>query len=174
RRKLLTDQVYKAALMQIERDPSLMEDAALVLAHPGWPAGVLGIVASRLVERTHKPVVLLSIPSGDLARGSARSIEGVDISAALRQQDELLSSFGGHPMAAGMSIEPQRIPEFRRLLSRSVARMLGDAPPRPPLQIDGHIELAELSMQLVADLERLAPFGPGNPPLTLVSHRLRA
>lgn len=77
-------------------------------------------------------------------------------------------------MAAGMSIEPQHIPEFRRLLSRSVARMLGDAPPHPPLQIDGHIELAELSMQLVADLERLAPFGPGNPPLVLVSQRLHA
>jgi single-stranded-DNA-specific exonuclease len=173
RRKLLTDQVYKAALAQIERDPSLMENAALVLAHPEWPAGVLGIVASRLVERTNKPVVLLSSPVGGAAHGSARSIEGVDISAALREQNELLADFGGHPMAAGLSLETQRIPEFRRALSRSVAGMLGEAPPRPPVQIDGHIELAELTMELVTDLERLAPFGPGNPLLVLTSRRLR-
>ena len=174
RRKLLTDQVYQAALAQLERDPALSESAALVLAHPEWPAGVLGIVASRLVERTHKPVVLLSCPPGESARGSARSVEGVDITAAIREQRELLHSFGGHPMAAGLSIEPQRIPEFRSALSRSVADLMGAMPPHPLLYIDGYLELSELSLELVRDLERLAPFGPGNPALILASRRLRA
>lgn len=174
RRKLLTEQVYQAALAQLGRDPGLSESAALVLAHPEWPAGVLGIVASRLVERTHKPVVLLSCPPGESARGSARSIEGVDITAAIRVQKELLAGFGGHPMAAGLSIEPQHIPEFRSALSRTIAASQGEAPPHPPLFIDGYVELSELSLELVRDLERLAPFGPGNPPLILASRRLRA
>ncbi len=173
RRKMLTDQVYRAALVQIEQDASLGDSAALVLAHPAWHAGVLGIVASRLVERFHKPVVLLSCPEGELARGSARSIEGVNITAAIARQKEMLAGFGGHPMAAGLALDPQRIPEFRLALSREVEAQLGEIPPIPPLEIDGYLRLSELSLDLVADLERLAPFGPGNPPLVLATQRLR-
>jgi single-stranded-DNA-specific exonuclease len=173
RRKLLTDQVYQAARAQLDQDDTLLDSAALVLAHQAWPAGVLGIVASRLVERYHKPVILLASPPNELARGSARSIEGVDISAAIRAQQELLAGFGGHPMAAGLSIESQRIVEFRRALSRSVQAMLGQAPPRPPLQIEAYLSLDEINLELVADLERLAPFGPGNPPLVFASRGLR-
>jgi single-stranded-DNA-specific exonuclease len=168
-RKRLTDQIFQGALAQIERDPSLLEHAALVLAHPTWPAGVIGIVASRLAERFHRPVVLLAAPPGQLARGSARSVEGCNISAAIVAQSPLLASFGGHPMAAGLAIDPERIPEFRRKLSRSVAAELGAIAPEPALAIDGYLPLANLSLDLVADLERLAPFGPGNPRLVLVS-----
>lgn len=168
-RKRLTDQIFQGALAQIERDPSLLEHAALVLAHPSWPAGVVGIVASRLAERFHRPVVLLSAPPGQLARGSARSVEGCNISAAIAAHSALLSGFGGHPMAAGLTIDPERIPEFRRKLSRSVAMEIGSAAGEPALAIDGCLPLAELSLDLVADLERLAPFGPGNPRLVLVS-----
>lgn len=168
-RKRLTDQVFEGALAQIERDPSLLEYAALVLAHPAWPAGVIGIVASRLVERFNRPVLLLAAPPGQLARGSARSVEGCNISAAIAAQSALLASFGGHPMAAGLAIDPERIPELRRKLSRSVAAQLGAAGSEPVLAIDGHLPLADLSLDLVADLERLAPFGPGNPRLVLVS-----
>ena len=168
-RKRLTDQIFQGALAQIERDPSLLEHAALVLAHPAWPAGVIGIVASRLVERFHRPVVLLSAPPGQLARGSARSVEGCNISAAIAAQRALLAGFGGHPMAAGLAIDPERIPEFRRKLSHSVAAQRGDSAAEPALTIDGHLPLAGLSLDLVADLERLAPFGPGNPRLTLIS-----
>ena len=107
-----------------------------------------------------------------MARGSARSIEGVNISAAIATQAEMLAGFGGHPMAAGLSIASERIPEFRRALARSVRAQLGDVQPEATLQIDGYLSLAELSLDLVADLERLAPFGPGNPPLTLASRGL--
>jgi single-stranded-DNA-specific exonuclease len=168
-RKRLTDQIFQGALAQIERDPSLLEHAALVLAHPAWPAGVIGIVASRLVERFHRPVVLLAAPPGQLARGSARSVDGCNISAAIAAQSALLAGFGGHPMAAGLSIDPERIAEFRRRLGRYVAAQLGQTAAEPALMIDGHLPLAEISLDLVADLERLAPFGPGNPRLTLVS-----
>jgi len=172
RRKLLTDQVFQAAQAQIEREPALLEGGALVLSHAQWPAGVIGIVASRLVEHYHKPVVLLSSPEGEAARGSARSVEGVNISAAIAENRELLIQFGGHPMAAGLSIDPERIPEFRRALGRSVQRMLGDRLPEATLQVDAYLSLADLSLDLVANLERLAPFGPGNPPLTLATRDL--
>lgn len=168
-RRRLTDQIFQGALAQIERDPALLEHAALVLAHPSWPAGVIGIVASRLAERFHRPVVLLAAPPGQLARGSARSVEGCNISQAIVAHRDLLAGFGGHPMAAGLSIDPERIPEFRRKLSRSVAAQLGAAAVEPSLPIDGYLPLADLSLDLAADLERLAPFGPGNPRLVLVS-----
>jgi single-stranded-DNA-specific exonuclease len=167
RRKLLTDQVFKAAQAQLERDPALLEGAALVLSHPAWPAGVIGIVASRLVERYNRPVVLISSPVGELARGSARSVTGCNITAAISTQGDILVNFGGHPMAAGLGIDPENIPAFRRGLSRVVEQQLGEVSASPRLTIDGYLPLSTLSPKVVADLERLAPFGPGNPALTL-------
>ncbi len=172
-RKLLTDQVFKGALAQLEREPSLLEMSALVLAHPSWHAGVIGIVASRLVERFGKPTVLITTPPGELGRGSARSIPGVNIHEAIAAQRHLLVGFGGHPMAAGLSIAPQHIPEFRRALSRTVQHMLANAPQAHGLQLDGYLPLSDLSLELVADLERLGPFGPGNPAPVLVSPAMK-
>ena len=173
RRKLLTSQVLQGAVAQVEQDPTLLEHAALVLAHPTWPAGVIGIVAGQLTERYQRPVILISTPAGELGRGSARSVAGVNINAAIAAQRELLSSFGGHPMAAGLSIDAQNIPEFRRLVSQDVESMLGAIPLRATLSIDGYLPLAELNLDLAADLERLAPFGAGNPPLTLACRGLK-
>ncbi|HET89726.1 MAG TPA: single-stranded-DNA-specific exonuclease RecJ [Chloroflexi bacterium] len=168
-RKLLCDQVTQAAESQLERDATLLEQAALVLSHPSWPAGVVGIVAGRLAERYHKPTILIATPDGELGRGSARSVEGCDIHAAIAAQGEMLERFGGHPMAAGLSIQSERIPQFRRALSRTVRQMCADLGRRPALHIDGYLPLSDLSLDLVAQIERLAPFGPGNPPLTLAS-----
>ncbi|HUX78076.1 MAG TPA: single-stranded-DNA-specific exonuclease RecJ [Anaerolineae bacterium] len=176
RRKLLCDQVNQAAQAQVERDPSLLEYGALVLSHPSWPAGVIGIVAGRLAERYHRPTVLIATPPGELGRGSARSIPGCDISAAIAAHGDMLESFGGHPMAAGLAIDPERIPEFRRVLSRTVLETWEDpkgfGKPLGSQQIDGYLSLADLSLELVDELERLAPFGPGNRPLTLASRGL--
>ncbi len=171
-RQLLTSQVFQAAQSQIERDPALIEAPALVLANPAWPAGVIGIVASRLVERYHRPVVLIANPPGRAARGSARSIEGVNITAAIAEQRDLLLNFGGHPMAAGLSLDAERIPDFRRGLARSVERMAGNVQAESALQVDGYVALPELSLELVEDLGRLAPFGPGNPPLVLAARNI--
>ena len=174
RRKLLCNQVEQGAETQIARDPSLLEGGALVLANPAWPAGIIGIVASRLVERYGKPTILIASPPGEVARASARSVPGVNITAALAAHAELLVNFGGHPMAAGFGIDPERIPELRRALSRTTAAMLADAHVETGLRIDGVLPLAELTPALADDLGRLAPFGPGNPPLTLAAERLRA
>jgi single-stranded-DNA-specific exonuclease len=173
RRKMMCDQVTQAAEAQIERDPSLLERGALVLSHPSWPGGVIGIVAGRLAERHHRPTILIAAPTGELARGSARSIKGCDISAAIAAHGHMLEGFGGHPMAAGLSIDPERIPEFRHAVSRTVQETCEDAlTSEPTLQIDGYLPLTDLSLDVVEQMERLAPFGPGNPPLTLATRGL--
>jgi single-stranded-DNA-specific exonuclease len=171
-RKLISGQVYEGAQGQIEADPSLLDDPALVLANPTWPGGVIGIVASRLVERYNKPALLIAAPPGEVARGSARSIPGVDISAAIAAQKDLLEGFGGHPMAAGFSLQAERIPEFRHGLSETVGEMLSQISFQPNLQIDAYLPLAAVTPDLVIDLERLAPFGQGNPNLVLASRGL--
>src|SRR4030066_2075394 len=172
-RKLLCDQVYQAALVQLSLDPKLLDYPILVLSHPSWPAGVIGIVASRLMEQYHRPVILLSSPPGEYARGSARSTEPVNITSAIAANRELVKEFGGHPMAAGLAIDPDCIPEFRRAISRTILNMGVGIQKEKDLQIEGYLTLPELSLDLVEDLERLAPFGAGNPPLVLATRNLR-
>jgi single-stranded-DNA-specific exonuclease len=173
RRQWLTKQVAEAAQAQIERDPALLADRhALVLDHPAWPGGVTGIVAGRLAEQFGKPAVLISAPPGKLARGSGRSVPGVDLIASLTDCAHLLEGFGGHPGAAGFSIELERIPELRAALSRAVAAR-AEAVLEPELAIDAYVDLADLTLDLVSEIDRLAPFGAGNPPLTLAVRDLR-
>ncbi|MFW5691184.1 MAG: single-stranded-DNA-specific exonuclease RecJ [Chloroflexota bacterium] len=175
-RKSQTEQVYAAALQQIEADPRLLDFPALVVGREGWPGGIVGIVANRLVERFDRPVVLFSVEPGAQARGSARSVPGCDITAAIQQVDAelpgMIIGYGGHTMAAGLSLPDDRLQEFRRALGRVVAAQLGDTPPGAALRVDGEVDLNELSLELVDDLRRLAPFGPGNPPLTLAARKL--
>lgn len=170
RRKYLSNQVYQSAIAQIEAEPWLLDYAALVLSHEDWHSGVIGIVASRLVEEFGLPAVLLAAPD-ETARGSARSIAGVDLTAALGQVSGLLTRYGGHSMAAGMSLAADKVFEFRRELSRAVRAL--DVPTALPMTIDGALTLGEISLDLARDIERLAPFGNGNPPLTLMTRDLK-
>ena len=172
-RKLLSDQVYQAAQAQLSLDPHLLDDPVLVLSHPSWPAGVVGIVASRLVEQYHRPVILLAASPGQDARGSARSIDGINITEAISANHDLIKGFGGHPMAAGLALDPERIPDFRRAISRTVQQMGISIQQEKDLQIDGYLSLPELSLNLVEDFERLAPFGAGNPPLVFATRNLK-
>lgn len=172
-RRLLTSQVYQAAEAQLRNDPKLKETAALVLAQKDWPAGVIGITASRLGERYHKPVILLSIGEDGKTRGSARSVEGIHITEAIAAQKDILHGFGGHPMAAGMALDAENIPAFRRRISKAITNQLGaEAPPEATLQIDAWMTLDKLSLDLSAALAKLAPFGPRNPTLTLACRDL--
>ncbi len=172
RRKLLCDQVFQAAQSQIERDRRLAESPVLVLSHPAWPAGVIGIVASRLVELYNRPAILIAAPPGAIARGSARSIAGVNITQVIAASRDLLHGYGGHPMAAGLSIDPDRIPEFQRQVNRTLKQLAPDLQPFNTIQIDAYLPLEDANLELVATLEKLAPFGPGNPPLTFASKGL--
>ncbi len=169
RRKQLCEDVFQGAEALLARDPSLLDYSALVLANPHWPGGVVGIVASRLAEKYNRPTVLLTAPEDGLARGSARSVEGCHLTEAIATQAALLEQFGGHAMAAGLSLAAEKIPAFRSGLSRAVMAQLGRTSPQPTLYIDGYLPFSELSLDLLEDLGRLAPFGAGNPPLILAT-----
>ncbi|MCC6147919.1 MAG: single-stranded-DNA-specific exonuclease RecJ [Anaerolineaceae bacterium] len=170
RRKLLCDQVFRGAQNQIKNNPAWLNHPVLVLNHAEWPAGVNGIVASRLVEQYHRPAILLSSPPGELARGSARSVEGINITEAIASTSRLLTGFGGHPMAAGLGLDPELIPEFRRELIQTIRTMIEKAPPKFQTIIDADIPLPSLSLDLIQSINRLSPFGPGNPPVVLAAH----
>lgn len=161
-RRLLTSQITRAALEMIEREPQLLDFNGLVLAHPAWHAGVVGIVASRLVEEFGKPAVLLINEPGQPARGSARSVPGVDIGAAIAACSHLLLTHGGHPGAAGVSLLPENIDRFRRELDRQIEVHRDEAAPTG-LVIDAEPPLSELNLDLAEALQQLAPFGNGNP-----------
>jgi single-stranded-DNA-specific exonuclease len=167
-RKLLTAQVLHAAEAQLRSDPALSNQPVILLSHPGWPAGVIGIVASHLVERYHKPAILLTLTDGGILHASARSIEGLHITEAIAACKNLLLGFGGHPMAAGFSLEADKLPEFRKSLNKVVEKILGEIiTQEPSIQIDAWLDFKALSFDLAASLESMAPFGAGNPPLNL-------
>jgi len=169
-RRLLTSQVYEAAESQLKENPSLLTEPAIVLSHPNWPGGVVGIIANKLVERYHKPAILLNESDDGIMRGSARSIEGLHITDAIATQRNILRGFGGHPMAAGMSFEADKLTEFRRGLGKAIQKQLGESVfDEPTLQIDSWLALNELNINLAELLEVLAPFGAGNPKLTLAT-----
>lgn len=163
RRRMLTEQVYQAAKAQLERNPELARLPVIVLGQEGWPGGVVGIVASRLVEEFGRPVMLFSVGADGVARGSARSVEGVHITQAIAAQAHYLLKFGGHPMAAGCSLKAENLPAFREGLARTLKGRIPPEGVQPTLHVDAELPLGALSPELVADLERLAPFGAGNP-----------
>lgn len=172
-RKLKCDQVFQGALDQIKRNPTLLDHPVLMLSHPGWPAGVVGIVASRLVSLYHRPVILFVAQPGTSMKGSARSIEGIDITAAIRRQSMLLNSFGGHPMAAGLSLDPEHFKQFQRDLDRSVEQQLVDHPLTGELQIDAFQQPSSINLDLLQSIDRLAPFGAGNPSPVFAAKEVR-
>ncbi|MEW5938726.1 MAG: single-stranded-DNA-specific exonuclease RecJ [Chloroflexota bacterium] len=172
-RRMLTSQVFEAAEAQLRENPSLLSEPAIVLSHPNWPGGVVGIVANRLVDRYHKPAILFTESDDDILRGSARSVEGLHITEAVAAQRDLLLGFGGHPMAAGMSLRKDDFAAFRRGLGRAVEKQLGAITrEEPTLQIDAWLGLNEVNIELAEALEMLAPFGAGNPELTLATRRV--
>jgi single-stranded-DNA-specific exonuclease len=173
-RKLLCDQVFQGAQAQIKRDPGILEKPAIILMDAQWPPYVLGIVASRLAELYNLPSILFAATPGTSAVcvGSARSVEGINITQLISEQAGLLKSFGVHPMAAGLSLLEDNLPEFQRQILCSVTRLEKEIPAASHLKIDSYISFNELNLKLVEDLSRLAPFGPGNPPLTFATRGL--
>jgi single-stranded-DNA-specific exonuclease len=172
RRKQIENQIYAAALDAVRADSSLLGFEGLVLAGPNWHTGVIGIVASRLVEQYGKPTVMLALDNGKTARGSARSVPGVDIGACIAAQSDLLIKHGGHPGAAGLSLDPDLIPQFRRRLSNTISETR-DPNVRLGRPVDAELALGDLSMELAEELNRLAPFGEGNPPIHLLTRGVK-
>jgi single-stranded-DNA-specific exonuclease len=173
-RRLLTSQITEAAEAQLREHPELLAEPVILLSHPNWPGGVVGIVANRLVDRYHKPALLLTESEDGILRGSARSVEGLHITEAITANKDLLLGFGGHPMAAGVSLQKDNLTSFRRGLGKAIEKQIGEAArEEPTLQIDAWLELDEINLELADALEMLAPFGAGNPKLTLATRGVK-
>ncbi|MEW5874848.1 MAG: single-stranded-DNA-specific exonuclease RecJ [Candidatus Zixiibacteriota bacterium] len=160
-RKSLDENTLRQALAQIENNVDLKRDRAIVLYSEDWHQGVIGIVASRLVEKYHLPTVMISI-DGDEGRGSARSIPAFHVYEALRECEDLILRYGGHKYAAGLSIHKDRIPEFAARFKSVANRQLTDDDLIPKLAIDCYLDLDDLSDRFLDHLESFAPFGPQN------------
>ncbi len=167
KRQNIEEEILLDAISQIESNPSFLNSKSLVLASPDWHPGVIGIVSSKLVERYQRPVVLLAIGEDGIGKGSGRSVEGINIYAALSECRELFEKFGGHELAAGMSIREENIDKFREMLAKAVEK--SDADFISKLKIDCAVDLADISDSVVSELDLLAPFGIGNPEPVLLA-----
>ncbi len=161
-RRRTEKEILDGILSGLDGRPDLLEARSLVLAEPEWHEGVLGIVASRLADRFHRPVLLVSTRNGR-GKGSGRSIPGIDLYAALRSCAEHLEGFGGHAMAAGIRIDAGKIDAFRDAFEAAIGRTAAPDIFSPVLSIDREIGFHEICDQLLDELESLAPYGEGNP-----------
>ncbi|MEM7625856.1 MAG: single-stranded-DNA-specific exonuclease RecJ [Planctomycetota bacterium] len=156
--------VEQAKAMVVERGDDTDDRRAIVLAHEDWHPGVIGIVASRLVETFHRPTILLGIDRDkNQAKGSGRSIDGVDLHAAMQSCADHCTRFGGHAMAAGLTLPPDHIDAYREQLVTAVNGLMPVDELTPEVRIDAEVELCDCQLPLFNQLERLAPFGRSNP-----------
>lgn len=148
------------------------EDKIIFAVGENWHPGVIGIVASQIVDTLFSPTVLIGI-SGETGRGSARAPKGLNLYALLNTCRDLFLDFGGHEGAAGFEIAKDKIPELRERLLREAASRWSPEELRPILKIDSEIQPAEITLSLAAELEKLSPFGEGNPPPLWLTKGLR-
>ncbi|MGD8237613.1 MAG: single-stranded-DNA-specific exonuclease RecJ [Armatimonadota bacterium] len=165
------ERVFTEARTRVDRDCDLESERVVVLGSDKWPIGVVGPVASKLVELLHRPVVLISVQDS-VARGSARSIAGFDIGGALGQcPDEVLRG-GGHTLAAGVTLHATNIDALRARLNELAEESLAADDLQERLRIDRAVTLEEITIELAEELELLAPFGQDNPQPRLLAERL--
>ena len=155
-------EIVKAAQEQLDKEPSILEDRVILLWGRDWHPGVIGIVASRLVEKTGRPVIVVSVDEHGEGKGSGRSVQGFNLHSCIGSCAALLLRFGGHAMAAGLSVREENLPELRRRLNEWAAR---ECPVlhTPPLTCDLSIHLDRVTVESVHRLEQLAPYGAENP-----------
>lgn len=162
-RQDLVEQITEEAIAQIEKEPH-KHQKVIVVAQENWHVGVIGIVASRLVEKYYRPTIVLGMdPETGIAKGSARSIEGFDLYRALTACKDLLPHFGGHYMAAGMSLPLENLEPLHRKLAQLAEQWLTAEDYIPLTKIEGKLHLSEIEFGMLEDIRRLEPFGVGNP-----------
>jgi single-stranded-DNA-specific exonuclease len=162
-RKCIDQDTLGEALRKVEQEVDLENDRVIVLHRREWHCGVIGIVASRIIEKYHRPTVLISVDEQGIGKGSARSIPGFDIYSALHESRDLLEQFGGHMYAAGLTIREEHIPEFARRLKAHCAALLSESDLLPRLVLAAEIPLSAIGRPFVETLALFAPHGPRNP-----------
>ena len=162
-RKEKDESITQEALQQLEADPEHPTKHTNVAYGATWHRGVLGIVASRLTENYYRPTIVLADTDDGLIAGSARSVGGFDIYSAIDSCRDLLTNFGGHMFAAGLSMLPQNLPEFKRRFEEYVAAHITDEQQVPVLRVEDELQLQDIDRQFYNVLRHLEPFGPDNP-----------
>lgn len=173
-RQAIEAEIFAKALTLIENEVDLSRDKVIVLAAEDWHSGVIGIVASRLIEKFYRPTILISLEAG-VGKGSGRSIPGFDLYQALEHSQEHLLSFGGHKMAAGLSLEEEKLQAFKTALEAYAQTVISENDLVPFLKVDSDILPEEIDFELLEDIDRLAPFGFHNPaPVFALRNRIIA
>lgn len=168
RRDLEAD-ILRAAIAQVE---SRELPGGIVLYARGWHLGVVGIVAARIMERYHRPTVVIAVNEQGIGKGSARTVPGFDLYHALAHCRDVLMAFGGHPSAAGVTIQEARLPEFAERFSSMAETWIRETQSVPTLQLDSEVRLDEITLQLIREIGTLHPFGAGNPEPTFAIRRV--
>ena len=159
------------ALEQLQKDPMNTAKHTTVVFSPNWHKGVVGIAASRLTETYYRPTIVLTAGDDDIISGSARSVSDFDIYTAIDSCRDLLTNFGGHKFAAGLSMHLKDLPEFQRRFEEYVAAHITPEQQVPTLDIEAEVELSDMNWKMYKILQCLEPFGPGNErPLFLCRH----
>lgn len=166
KRRFTTHQVERAAERMLQESGDDRRASAIVLHNPDWPGGVVGIVANHLVRRYFKPALLLT--GTDPIHGSARSVEGINVTEAIGSQASLVNGYGGHPMAAGVSLPARAYASFKKGFIDAVNIQAQKVDIVPEIEVHARLTLPEITMDLIAEIQRLAPFGPGNPALNFL------
>jgi len=160
-RQDLQQSMVDEAIMKVNAEIDLEKEKAIVLWDDNWHEGVIGIVASKIKETYHRPAVIISLSNGT-GKGSARSVKGFDLYENLTECRELLDGYGGHPMAAGLTLDRENLEDFRTRFSNLAYETLADDDLVNSLDIEGEMDLNLIDSRFMDFLEKLAPFGPGN------------
>jgi single-stranded-DNA-specific exonuclease len=160
-RKNIDRSITQEAADLIEKNPDIKNKKSTVVYNPNWVKGVVGIVASRLIERYYRPTVVLTMSNG-FVTGSARSVAGFDLYQAVESCADLLENFGGHTYAAGLTMKPENVEEFTRRFNQYVENHIEDDMLIPQVDIDSELLFSDITTEFRATLSRFQPFGPGN------------
>lgn len=161
-RQQTEQKMFKEALEYIEQHPEIKDDDILVIPHENWHHGIVGIVSSKITEKYYKPSILFAV-DGDSAKGSGRSIAGFNLFGALENCSGLLEKFGGHELAAGLTIKAENIEDFRKKINEYAKGRIEDMTLVPTISLDAQIKVPYITIDTVHDINKLQPFGVNNP-----------
>lgn len=161
-RQQTEQKMFKEALQYIEEHPEIKNDDIIVIPHEDWHHGIVGIVSSKITEKYYKPSILFAV-DGNSAKGSGRSVSGFNLFGALEHTSGLLEKFGGHELAAGLTINAENIEEFRKQINAYAKGKIEESTLIPTISLDAQIKVTYITIDTVHDINRLQPFGVNNP-----------
>ena len=161
-RQQTEQKMFAEALEYLENNPAIKEDKVLVIAHENWHHGIVGIVSSKITEKFFKPSILFAV-DGNEAKGSGRSISGFNLFEALENTSDILEKFGGHELAAGLSIKTDNIEKFREAINQQTVTDVDQTAIIPTVAIDAVIKPSYITLETVDEINKLQPFGVENP-----------